>query len=253
MDRLLIRARPSPVPDYRPPPQEIEPGLWVLDRQLRHFGMARLPSRTTLVLLGDHSLAVISPPALLDPASLAAIEAIGRVAYIVVPNSFHYLYTAEFARHFPTASILTAPGLGQRVPEWATHLELEAGRPPDSWSGVLRYEVLGPVNGVSEVLFFHVPTATLVLTDLAFNMERYPRAVDRLFWRFSGIPSGFGPGRTTRSLMLRDRAAAVRALSNALAWPIEQIVVAHGDVVCDQAHSRLRAAFRSSLGELPAP
>jgi hypothetical protein len=94
------------------------------------------------------------------------------------------------------------------------------------------------------VLFFHVPSATLILTDLAFNMVRYPRALDRIIWRMAGIPRGFGPGRTSRTLLLNDRAITARALECALEWPMRQIVVAHGDVVMDDAAAQFRSAFK---------
>ena len=251
LDRALKRAVPRPVATYTPPPQELAAGLWILERRLRHFRIAFLPSRTTIVRLLDGSLVVISPPALVDSSTLAAINLIGPVKYVVIPNSFHYLYASEFMRHYPAAALLAAPGLLQRVPGLAVKAEL-AHRPPETWSGVLDYLVLGPVRGVSEVLFFHIATATLILTDLAFNMTRYPRTVDRLFWRLSGIPRGFGPGRTSRTLFLSDRAAASRTLARAMDWPISRIIVAHGDVVDHDALSRFQRAFSRSVHSSPA-
>lgn len=249
-DHALKHAVPRPVSTFLPPLQELGSGLWTLERQFRHFGVALLPSRTTLIRLRDGSLVVISPPPLVDPSTVTAIELIGPVQYVVVPNSFHYLCASEFMKHFPAASLLAAPGLPQRVPDLDVGAELEP-RPPEAWSGVLEYVVLGPVRGVSEVLFFHVATATLILTDLAFNMTRYPRSVDRLLWRLFGIPRGFGPGRTSRSLLLRDRDVASRTLARVTDWPITQIVVAHGDVVSHDARARFRTAFARFLDGSP--
>ena len=240
-ERAMQRLVPQPVPGHTPPPRELGDGLWELDRHLRHFGAARLPSRTTLVRLPQGSLAVISPPALVDDAAVAAIASIGRVEFVVVPNSFHYLYARDFMTHCPGARLLLAPGLRERVP--ALDGEELGAEPPPAWAGALEYEVLGPVRGVSEVLFFHPPSGALILTDLAFNMQRYPRRGDRVFWRMSGIPAGFGPGRTTRTLLLRDRAEAERALRRALEWPIRRVVVAHGDILEEDAPAALRRAF----------
>ena len=55
----------------------------------------------------------------------------------------------------------------------AVYVNAGAARPGEA--GVLEYLVLGPVRGLSEVLFFHISSATLILTDLAFNLVRYPR------------------------------------------------------------------------------
>lgn len=245
----MKRAVPRPVDDHRSPPKKLCDGLWVLDRQLRHFGLARLPSRTTIVRLGDGSLVVISPPPGIDSTSAAALDSIGTVAYGVVPNSFHYLFASGFLERYPAARLLVTPGLPRRVPELGSATEL-GPRPPEAWSGELEYTVLGPVRGVSESLLFHVPSRTLILTDLAFNMLAYPRPFDRFFWRLSGVPARFGPGRTSRSLLLRDREAASRCLSRALAWPIRRIVVAHGDTVETDAADELRRAFSRYLPDV---
>lgn len=247
-DRLMKRAVPRPVAGYAPAPQEVASGLWVLDRQLRHFGFARLPSRTTLIRLEEGSLVVVSPPPPVDAESAAAIAAIAPIRYVVAPSSFHYLFASAFAAQSPGASLLVAPLLKERVQSLASATEL-GPEPPSAWSGELAYSVLETVNGVSEVVLFHTRSKTLILTDLAFNMKRYPRRIDRLFWRSSGIPAQFGPGRTSRSLLLHDREAAARCLSRAAQWPITRIVVAHGDMVERDAAEQFRRAFADYLPE----
>lgn len=253
LDRVLSRVVPRPVFEVSPPPWELAADLWVLDRQLLHFGVARLPTRTTIIRLSNGTLVVVSPPPVLDSHTAEAIDSIGAVEYVLIPNSFHYLYAGEFAARYPTAKFLAAPGLRQRAPDlqYLQYLE-ELGRdPPQSWLGEIDYEVLGPVRGVSEVLIFHKSSGTLILTDLAFNMLRYPRLLDRIVWRLSGIPSGFGPGRTSRSLLLSDRVMASRSLRRALEWPISRVVVAHGEVISYDAKSQLARAFRRYLGGSP--
>jgi hypothetical protein len=245
-DRLLKGAVPRPVPGFVPPPRELCPDVWVLDRQLRHFGLARLPTRTAIVRLEDETVAIVSPPSSLDARSAEAIEAIGPVRIVVVPNTFHYLFTGEAARRFPGASVWGAPGLRNRAP--GLRLAGELGpEPPGEWPSELAYAVLGPVRGLSEVLLFHRSSGTLFVTDLAFNVQQYPRHFDRLFWRCSGIPAHFGPGRTSRSLLLRDRDVASRCLSRAARWPIRRIVVAHGDAIERDAAARFRQAFAEWL------
>ena len=83
MDRLLKRAVPRAITACAPTPREISPALWVLDRELRHFGLARLPARTTIIRLRSGALVLVSPPPLLDGAAAAAIESIGAVTQIV--------------------------------------------------------------------------------------------------------------------------------------------------------------------------
>ena len=211
-------------------------------------GGARLPVRTTIVRLSAGSLVVVSPPPLIAPGRLEALDSIGVVAQVVAPNSFHYVYAAEFMRRYPQARLLVAPGLLERVPTLAPADELGADAPP-GWPGELEVSVLGPAGGISEVVLFHVSTGSLILTDLAFNMTRFDRLYDRLSWRAGGIPRGFGPARTSRLMLLKDRAAASRCLQQVAGWPIERIVVAHGDVVEHDAKAQFLKAFAAYLDD----
>jgi hypothetical protein len=206
-----------------------------------------MPSRTTIIRLRDGSLVVLSPPPLVDASTVAAIDSIGAVGCVVLPNPFHYLYAPEFMSHYPAASLVAAPGFRTRVPELDVEVAELTAEPPAAWSGELEYVVLESLRGVAEVLFFHVPTSALILTDLAFNITSYPRALDRFVWRMSGIPASFGPGRTSRELLLADREAAARTLARAVDWPITRIVLAHGEVVDEDAGPRFRQAFAGYL------
>ncbi|MEN8181081.1 MAG: GNAT family N-acetyltransferase [Myxococcota bacterium] len=241
IDRLVKLVTPRPVTAYAPLPHELAPGLWALDRQLRFPGGAGLPSRTTIVRLSSGALVVISPPPCFGSEHAAALDSIGVVRQVVAPNTFHYVYAAEFMDRQPDASLLVAPGLRERVPSLQSAGELGPG-PPEGWSGELDLAVLGPVRGVSEVVLFHVPTGALILTDLAFNL-RQARSFDRIVWRLAGIPDRFGPSRTSRLLLLRDEAEASRCLSRVSEWPIRRIVPAHGEMIVRNAKAQFLKAF----------
>ncbi len=243
MDRWLKPAVPRPDAGFTPPPRELAPGLWILDRRLRHFGLALLPSRTTLIRRADGGVLVVSPPPLVDRG---ALEAVGAVDSVLIPNPFHYLYAREFLELHPSARLWAVPGLGARIPELGGATEL-GPTPPDGWPDELDYAVVGSESGARELVPFHRPSGSVILTDLAFNMVRYPRWVDGLVWRASGIPARFGPGRTTRSLLLGDRSAAARGLSRIAKWPIRRIVLAHGEVVEKDAAADFLRAFAVEL------
>lgn len=245
-NRLLKRAIPSPIVGNSRRLEEVCPGIWAFDSHLRHFGAGILPSRTTIIRVSGGSLVVIAPPPRPDSRLATEIDALGPVEYVVVPNSFHYLFALEFLGLYPQASLFVAPLLGERVPELRFATEL-ATRRPETWPEELDYVVLGPVRGVSEVLFFHELSGTLILTDLAFNMTRYPRPIDRLIWRLSGLPGRFGPGRTSRTLLLTDRDVAARTLTQVSEWPITRIVMAHGDAIEQDAASHFQRAFSEYL------
>jgi hypothetical protein len=244
-DRLLPHIRPTRVTDFAPPPEQVDARLWVMDRRLRMPGGPILPSRTTLLVLPSGGLLVVSPPAV-EVGGLEALDSLGRVQHVVVPNSFHYLNARQFLARYPGAVFWASPGLFSRVSGLPPGNELTESAPA-AWSGVVELAILGPTRGVSEVALFHRESATLILTDLAFHMVRIARRFDRVLWRLSGVPSEFGPSRTSRTFLLRDRALAATFLERLLAWPFRRVLVAHGESLEVDAAAVFRRAFADYL------
>jgi hypothetical protein len=237
--------RPRPDPSHRPPPRALGEGLFVLERRLVMPPSLALPANSAIARLAGGGLVVISPP-LPDPETCRQLEALGRVEALVAPNPFHYLFAAQALAAFPAARLFLAPGLRERVPELPPG-ETLAETAPALWAGVLDQIVYGPVRRVCEVAFHHRPTRTLLLTDLAFHLRRIESAWQRRLWRLMGVPGRFGPSRTGRIFLLRDRVAARGPLARVRAWPFERILVAHGEPVLEGAREAFESAFREWL------
>src|SRR5256885_2369301 len=62
LDRAFQRVKPAPVAGYAPPPRELAPGLWLLERRLRMPPAMTLPINTTIVRLASGGVVVFSPP-----------------------------------------------------------------------------------------------------------------------------------------------------------------------------------------------
>jgi hypothetical protein len=107
--------------------------------------------------------------------------------------------------------------------------------------------VFGPVRGVSEVVFYHRPSRTLLLTDLAFNMRRAANRSERWFWQASAAWQRFGPSRTARWTLLRDAAIVRLFVERVLQWDFDRIIVTHGDVVESAGRPHFREAFAAYL------
>jgi hypothetical protein len=245
LDRAFQRVKPSPVPGYAPPPRELAPGLWQLERRLRMPPAMTLPINTTIVRLASGGLAVISPP-VPDAASVASLAALGRVEALVAPNSFHYVFAAAHLSHFPQAELYLAPGLAERVPGLPRATVL-GETPPARWAAEIEQTVFGPVGAFAEVAFLHRPSATLVLTDLAFHMRVIDDPWNRIAWRLGGVPPRFGPSRTARLTLLRDPAAARPHLQRIARWDFRRILVGHGAPLENDAPGEYRRAFARYL------
>jgi hypothetical protein len=240
-EKLVRHVRPTVVRDFAPPPEKVADGLWALDRRLRMPGGPVLPTRSTIVELGGGDLLVVSPPAV-EAGGLEALDELGQVRHLVVPNAFHYLGAAGFLARYHGASFWAAPGLFSRIEALPAGKELGESA-PDEWGGVFEIATLRPTNAVSEVVFFHASTQTLIVTDLAFHMVRFAGVFDRIAWRASGVPKDFGPSRTARMLLLRDRDRSRAFLEQVLDWPFRRVLVAHGDILDTNAHARFRRAY----------
>jgi hypothetical protein len=88
------------------------------------------------------------------------------------------------------------------------------------------------VNGLplaNEVVFFHRPSASLIVTDLAFNVGASSPWLTRLVFRLGRAYGRLAPTVLER-LLVRDRSAFRDSLTRILEWPFERVVVAHGQV-----------------------
>lgn len=245
LDRMVKGVLPVAVESFAPPPRQIAEDLWVVVRQLRLSPALRLPTHMTLMRLPNGAV-VVHSPVRLDPALLAATNQIGAVAAILVPNSFHYAYAADWVRQFPAARFYCAPGLPARVPGLPAATELSDAA-PDLWSGEIDQIVYAPPGPFSEVVFRHRRSQTLILSDLAFNMVAFDSPAQRIGWRLMGVPPDFGPSRTARLTLLRDRRVSRPYLHRMAEWKFERLIVAHGEVIESDAHAVFERGFAAFL------
>jgi len=249
LDRLLGLASPRVVADHAPPIREHAPDVWTVERRLSMPGGPSLPTNATVFRLESGGLVLIAPPAM---GESAGIETLGPVDSVVVPNSFHHLFAPECMARHPGARLIGPPGLKDRVAGLPPLEEFEPGT-EGPWPGEIEFAVLGPVRQVCEIALFHLRSRTLVLTDVAFNLRKIERRLDRVFWRIVGVGAGFGPTFDSRMLLLRDRVAASRFVSEVARWPMERIIVAHGEVLETNAKAEFLRAFRAYLPEEDVP
>ena len=228
----------------RPPPFALADDLYSIERRFFLPGGIAMPTRSLVVRCQDGALAVLSPPP--DEDALRDVAALGPVRFLVAPNSFHHVGLASWAAAFPGARVLLAPGLRARRPELPGGDELEEGAEAP-FADVLSHTVLGPVRGVSEVAFLHRPSRTLILTDACFHIREAARARDRLGLRMLGAWRRFGPSRTARTILLRDRKQVASFIERICRWDFARIVVAHGEPLEPAGPERLREAFRAYL------
>lgn len=219
--------------------QELAHGLWVVDTPLPLI-VGDVGARMTVIRLSDESLLLHSPVAL-DDRLRAEIDALGEVKWLVGPNKVHHLFLSDHVRAYPRAALCGAPGLAEKRRDLRFDVVLDGSR-PEAWRGDVECELFGGAPMMNEIVFHHPSSRTLVLTDLAFNVQPGARNEARLFHRLVGATGRFGPHRIVR-LGIRDRRAAWRSVRRILAWDFDRVVVSHGAVLDSGGHAAFARAF----------
>jgi hypothetical protein len=206
--------------------QQLHSDLWIADSPQRFLGL-ELGARMTVVRLPDSQLLLHSPIAA-TAARVREVKALGPIAYLVAPNRFHHLFISDWQQACPDARVYAAPGVETKRADLA--IDGILGDEPDpGWQGVLDQVLLAGFSFANEVVFFHRPSATLIVSDLAFNIGPSSRPLTRLAFRIVGAYGRLAPTLLER-LLVNDRTAFRQALERVLDWPFERVVVAHGAV-----------------------
>lgn len=216
--------------------------LWTVDGTL---GKSPLWRRMTVVRLASGET-IIHSGIRLDEGDMDALERLGRVAAIVVPNTMHNADAEFYAGRFPHAKVLV-PSVARDKLAGRHRVDgtLEADWPA-AWNGELeRIAIAG--TRVGETAFIHHPTRTLILTDLCFNLGDSPTGIFRLLMRFNRALGRFGPTRLFMS-MVKDRAAFSRSLAELAERDYDRIIVGHGSVIESGGKALMRRVADEAKG-----
>jgi hypothetical protein len=213
--------------------------IWVAERPV-WFGGVRLRSKTTVVRLGGGGLWIHSPGPPTDEMG-AALDELGEVRWIVVPNRFHHLQTTSMAARYPQALVV-----GPKSAE-ARNAQLEISRGFDDPAYLEATSTLTPfpLHGVpflDETAFFHHDSGTLIAADLLISA--CPR--DHWSWRMAARLWGrYEKARTPPDVRMHARASDALATSLAAmsALPLRRILVAHADPLTERPAEQLMDAW----------
>jgi hypothetical protein len=221
--------------------QNLAPNLWVGERPLKLI-VGDIGTRMSVVRLADGGLFLHSPVRL-DAETRRALDGLGPVRAVVAPSKVHHFFVGDYVTAYPDARFYGAPGLAEKRPDLQFHGVL-SDEPAAEWRGEIDQHVFRGAPGINEVVFFHAPSRTLLLTDLAFNVPVNPTAAPRarFFYWLVGAAGRFGPHRIVR-VMIRDRAAARTSVERILQWDFDRVILTHGEVLETGGHQRFASAF----------
>ena len=221
------------------PPIPFAEGVWVDTAPIRIVGMP-LSSTMTVLRLTDGSLLVHSPieP---TPERRAFVEALGAVAHLYAPNTFHHLHIGEWAAAFPSARLHAPAGLAKKRPE--LRIDRVLGTAPEpSFAGVVD-ELLIEGFRLEETVLLYRPASLLVVADLVHNIGRPPDPWTKVYASTMGFYDRIALSRMLRWMAFSDRAAARRSVDAVLELPFDSVVVGHGAPIESGAREALAEAY----------
>lgn len=206
----------------------------------RRFLDTKIGSRMTVVRLPDGTLWLHSPIPW-DEALAAELEQLGPIAHVVGPNRYHHMHLTEWAQRYPDAKLYAAPGLEKKRSDLDFSAVLGEELPP-GWRDVFDAHHFGGAPALSEVAFFHRPSRTLIVCDLAENFGTSDHLPTRLYLKVMGVENEFRLSPIVRAAF-RDRAAARASVKRLLEWDFQRILLSHGEPLEEDARARFERSF----------
>ena len=195
-----------------------------------------IPLRSMLIDGGAHQI-LVSPIATVEEEAHIG----GAPLVLVAPSLLHHLHLPSVIERYRPIELWGPPGLAEKRPELGTIRTL--GNDPWPYGDQLEHVLVRGAPMRNEVVFFHRASRTIYTADLFFNICDPDGFLASISLRMMGIYRRFGAAKMWRK-WVTDRAAFSRSIDEILAWDFERIVVAHGEVVDENARDRFEIALR---------
>lgn len=186
-----------------------------------------------------------------SPVQLSAANLLttlpGQVRYVTSPNKLHSLFLGDWKKASPEAKFYAPPGLKAKLPDVPFYKEL-TDVPERELQEVLMQKVVRGSWFMSEVVFFHKPSETLILGDLIENHR--PQQLGWLHHSIALANAIVAPNGTTARIFrwtFFQRKLVREDLKEILSWNAKRVVVNHGPIVETGVKEFLRNAFQWAL------
>jgi hypothetical protein len=223
--------------------------VWLQEYPIRFAG-CDFNARMAVIRISETKL-MIHSPCEIDAGTRDEILAIGEVACIVAPGTYHHLYVPSAQATFPDADTYICPGIEIKRPDLDFDWFL-GDRPPELWTGKFDQVLVRGNKFIWEVAFFHRPSKTLLLVDLIENFTDQTPNVNwllTLWWKVVFRMWNHPKPAPEYQMGWNDKLAARKSLQKILQWDFERIILSHGDLIEADAKEMARSAWKRPLRE----
>jgi hypothetical protein len=219
--------------------------IWTIEGPMVRDMGAWFTTRMTVVKLSDGSIWIESPvPVSSD--TLEEIKELGPVKYLVAATPRHVWRLDAAQMLFPDAQLWAS----QRTRLTLQHGDLPitgflTDSPPPDWVDDFEQLVFKGNRFLSEVLFYHKKSRTVILNDLIqINKKVKGKPLTNFIFRLAGVlyPNG-GVSRDLRKTFTKHDLAR-QSLETLLSWDFDKLIIAHGDCIESDAKGFVEEKFR---------
>ena len=191
----------------------------------------------TVARLGSGDLVVHNPVAL-DASAMSAVDALGRVAYLVVPNGWHRLDLHAFHVRYPNAKVLAPPGSHEKVAAVEPSVVDLTALPDDP---NVSLSVVDGTKGLEAVMTVKAQDGvSAVFADAVFNMPHLQGVQGFVLRHVTGSSGGPRVSRVARLLLIKDKAAFAAHLERLATPDLRRVILAHHETITDDPAGALR-------------
>ena len=200
------------------------------------------PRRMTVVRLSDGRLVIYSAIALDEP-EMAALEAWGTPAFLIVPNDIHRLDAKIWKDRYPAVVVIAPEGSRKKVEE-VVHVDAAE---VDFHDPKVRFITVPGTDGHESALLVETSSgSTLIVNDLIWNVDDLPGFGGWLL-RVTGLTGDTPRIPFTVDLKLIKDKPALRAQLEAWSgvMALNRIIVSHGTIVTKEPRKVLHRLAES--------
>jgi len=211
--------------------------IWIACGPVSFLGL-RLTVTMTVLRLPDGTLLVHSPL----PWSVerqAEVTALGPVAHLYAPNTFHHQWLGDWITACPTARVHAPQELAAKRPD----LRIDRFHDGPTAAQIDGVDEI-PIRGfrLRESVLVHRAAGTAVVADLVHNIGRPEHTWTKLYTRAMGFYDRVALSRMLRWTSFDDRRAARASLSSLLDLEFDGLIVGHGEPLAHDGRELLAGA-----------